>query len=97
MQNAREDILYRRRFVQDGEKLLTTVFYTVFLLSCIFPIASLLALCGAFNPTISWYTCGVVHRFTPSQRSILKHQLLVEGIFFVGLVIVLAVYFSVGL
>ncbi len=97
MQRARDDILYRRRFAQDGEKLLATVFLAVFLLSFVFPIAGLLALCGAFNPTISWYTCGVVHRFTPSRRSILKRQLLVQGILFVGLVIILAVHFSVWL
>ncbi len=96
MQTARNDILYRRRFAQDSEKLLDSVFLSVFLVSLIFPIAGVLALFGAFNATISWYTHGGVNTFTPSQRSILKRQLLVVGVIYVGLVILVAVRFSVG-
>lgn len=97
MQTAREDILYRRRFVQDNEKLLATVFLSVFLLSFIFPVAGLLALCGVFNSTIAWYTHGEVHTFTLSQRSVLKRQLLVLAALYVALIILLAICFSVGL
>ncbi len=97
MESARADILFRRRYVQDCQKRLASVFISVALLSVIFPVAGMLALCGVFNPTISWCTHGEMAHFTVRQRTILKRMLFTELVAYLGLVIILSVYFSVGL
>lgn len=97
MESARADILFRRRFTQDCEKRLYSVFFAVTSLTVVFPIAGILALCGAFNATITWCTHGEMASFTLQQRTILKRILGAESVAYIGLVIVLAVHFSVGL
>ncbi|KAJ6786047.1 hypothetical protein PWT90_02741 [Aphanocladium album] len=97
MESARADILFRRRYVQDCQKRLAYVFIPVVVISAIFPIVGILALCGTFNSTISWYTHGEVAHFSLRQRTILKRVLLVELAVYIGIVIVLSVHFSVGL
>ncbi|KAJ3481306.1 hypothetical protein NLG97_g7855 [Lecanicillium saksenae] len=97
MESARADILFRRRYVQDCQRRLANVFIPVVIISAVFPVAGILALCGTFNSTISWYTHGEVAHFSLQQRMILKRVLLVELTVYIGLVIVLSVHFSVGL
>lgn len=97
MDSARADILFRRRYVQDCQKRLASVFLSVVLVSVVFPIAGLLALCGAFNSTITWYTHGEVAHFSVRQRTILKRVLFTELAVYICLVVILSVHFSVGL
>ncbi|EGX91334.1 hypothetical protein CCM_05492 [Cordyceps militaris CM01] len=96
MESARADILFRRRYAQDCEKRLALVFVSVILLSVVFPVAGILTLLGAFNSTISWCTHGEMAHFTIRQRTVLTRVLFAELVSYMGLVIVLAVYFSVG-
>ncbi|OAQ97934.1 hypothetical protein LLEC1_05255 [Akanthomyces lecanii] len=97
MVSARADILHRRRYAQDCEKRLASVFISVALLSVIFPVAGILALCGAFNSTITWCTHGEMAHFSVRQRTLLRRLLFAELVVYMGLVIILSLYFSVGL
>lgn len=69
----------------------------VILLSVVFPVAGILAICGAFDSTITWYTHGEMAHFTVRQRTLLRRLLFAELVAYMGLVIVLSIYFSVGL
>ncbi|OAA81667.1 hypothetical protein LEL_01212 [Akanthomyces lecanii RCEF 1005] len=97
MASARADILHRRRYVQDCEKRLASVFISVALLSVVFPVAGILAICGAFNSTITWYTHGEMAHFTVRQRTILRRLLFADLVAYICLVVILSVYFSVRL
>ena len=97
MASARADILHRRRYVQDCEKRLASVFISVALLSVVFPVAGILAICGAFNSTITWYTHGEMAHFTVRQRTILRRLVFADLVAYIGLVVILSVYFFVGL
>lgn len=97
IETAREDIMYRRRHSHEDRGRLGTIFVCIFAFTIIFPLIGLLALIGVFDTTISWYTRGGMHNLTDGQRSVLKKQLVIEGIAYGVLVVILAVYFSVGL
>lgn len=94
---AREDILFRRRFTQHKDKSETLIFLSVVVLTCFFPLIGLLALWGKFDSTISWYTHGAMHALTRKQRVFIKRQFLAEAVMYPILIIVLAVYYSVGI
>lgn len=61
----------------------------------LFPLVGLVALCGRFDSTISWYSHGEINSLTREQRAVLKQQLLVEAVVYPVLITVLAVYYSV--
>lgn len=94
---AREDIMHRRRHSREDRGRLGTIFVCIFAFTIIFPPIGLLAIIGVFDTTISWYTRGGMHTLTDGQRSVLKKQLMIEGIAYGVLVVILAVHFSVGL
>ncbi|XWW99703.1 hypothetical protein V2A60_007715 [Cordyceps javanica] len=78
MESARADIIFRRRYAQDCQRRLASVFIIVVLLSVVFPVVGIVALYGAFNSTISWCTHGEMAHFTIWQRSVLKRVLFAE-------------------
>lgn len=91
---AREDIIFRRRFTRNEDKSEKFIFLSVACITIFFPLIGLLALCGRFDSTISWYTHGAMHALTNGQRSFLRKQILVEAILYPILIVVLAVYYS---
>src|SRR5689334_17219300 len=68
IESAREDILFRRRYSDENYKRQRLVFVTVTMLTLAFPPVGLLALCGKFDQTISWYCHGEMHCFSARQR-----------------------------
>lgn len=95
MELAREDILFRRRHSDENEKRQRFVCCVVMVLTVFFPLIGILALYGKFDQTISWHCHGEMHCFTAKQRTVMKRQLMLEGVLYPILVIVLAVYYSV--
>lgn len=92
---AREDFMYRRRCSAEGREQQTFVFAVAVVITVIFPLAGLFALSGKFDSAISWYTHGELHALSPKQRHILKLQLLLEMVLYPGLIMALAVHYSV--
>ncbi|PFH63451.1 hypothetical protein XA68_10043 [Ophiocordyceps unilateralis] len=60
----------------------------------VFPLVGILALCGQFDSTISWYSRGQRHSLLTRQRFVLKRQLLMELVMYSVLIAALAVYYS---
>ncbi|QUC21474.1 uncharacterized protein UV8b_05717 [Ustilaginoidea virens] len=96
LQSAREDILDRRRNCRlDEDKAQRSIFLAIMVLTIFFPLVGLLALCGNFDGTISWYAKGERGCLTREQRGTLKQQLFVECLLYPGLIIALSVHYSV--
>ena len=96
IESAREDILLRRHFTDGEFKRQQLIFLAVVVMTILFPLIGLLALCGAFDSTVSWYTHGEMHAFTGAQRVFLKVLLVIEVILYTVLLIVLTVHYSIG-
>ncbi|KAM4058119.1 hypothetical protein HRG_010927 [Hirsutella rhossiliensis] len=95
IESAREDMLYRRGLSADEDKQPRFLFLGIMTVTIFFPLIGLVALCGRFDSTISWYSHGEINSLTREQRAILKQQLLVEAVVYPVLITVLAVYYSV--
>lgn len=92
---AREDILLRRRLVDEEDEREKVIFLGIMILTIFFPFIGLLALWGKFDSAVSWYTYGGTQTLTNDQRGTLKQQLFVEAVVYPVLIIILAVYYSV--
>lgn len=95
IRSAREDILYRRRQCPEEDGPQSRVFMLIVVLTLFFPLIGLLALYGKFDATIAWYGKGQRGYLTTEQRGILKRQLFVEAVVYLGLIVSLSVYYSV--
>ncbi|KAF4510263.1 hypothetical protein G6O67_002165 [Ophiocordyceps sinensis] len=95
IESAREDMLYRRGLEVDEDKQPRFLFLGIMTVTILFPLVGLVALCGRFDSTISWYSHGEINSLTREQRAVLKQQLLVEAVVYPVLITVLAVYYSV--
>ncbi|RDA89124.1 hypothetical protein CP532_2278 [Ophiocordyceps camponoti-leonardi (nom. inval.)] len=73
---------------------LKLLFLGIRVTTVIFPLVGILALCGHFDSTISWYSRGQRHSLLTRQRFILKRQLLVELVMYAILITALVVYYS---
>ncbi|RCI12393.1 hypothetical protein L249_1297 [Ophiocordyceps polyrhachis-furcata BCC 54312] len=73
---------------------LRVLFWGIRVTTVIFPLVGILALCGHFDSTISWYSRGQRHSLLTRQRFILKRQLLVELVMYAVLITALVVYYS---
>ncbi|KEY66513.1 hypothetical protein S7711_04839 [Stachybotrys chartarum IBT 7711] len=92
---AREDIMFRRRCVDGGNRRQRIIFIVIVGLTVAFPLTGLIALWGKFDSTISWYTCGELHNLTSRQRAVVRRQLFLEAICYPVLIVTLVVYYSV--
>ncbi|KAH7321289.1 hypothetical protein B0I35DRAFT_408260 [Stachybotrys elegans] len=92
---AREDILFRRRYSDGENRRQRAIVFAIRSLTIFFPLIGVLALCGKFDTTVSWYTHGELCGLNLRQRFLLKRQILAEAIIYPVLIIVLAVYYSV--
>ncbi|OAQ66854.1 hypothetical protein VFPPC_08361 [Pochonia chlamydosporia 170] len=95
IRSAREDILYRRRQCPEEDGPQSRVFMVIVVITLLFPLIGLLALYGKFDATIAWYGKGQRGYLTAEQRGILKRQLFVEAVVYLGLIVSLSVYYSV--
>ncbi|KJZ77466.1 hypothetical protein HIM_03190 [Hirsutella minnesotensis 3608] len=95
IRSAREKALYRRSLANDDDKQPRLLFPGIMIVTVLFPLIGILALCGRFDSTISWYSQGEAHSLTKSQREILKQQLMAEGALYIALITGLSVYYSV--
>ncbi|RDA93544.1 hypothetical protein CP533_3992, partial [Ophiocordyceps camponoti-saundersi (nom. inval.)] len=73
---------------------LKLLFWGIRLTTVVFPLVGILALCGHFDSTISWYSRGQRHSLLTRQRFVLKRQLLVELVVYAIVITALVVYYS---
>lgn len=97
IQSARRDIISHRQSTKDDSSRLKKIFWSVVVLSILFPLVSLLVLVGAFDSTVSWYTHGELDSFTKKQRLVFKRLLFAQVVVYIVSIVVLSLHFSVGL
>ena len=68
--------------------------FVIMALTIFFPLVGILALCGVFDSSLSWFTEGELHQFSQRQRLIMKAQVYAELVLYPALIVTLGVYFS---
>lgn len=96
LENARYDIMSRRRYSGEDHRQVRHIFWAIVLLTFVCPLVGFLAIFGAFDSTISWYTRGGRYSLTQRQRTWLKKQLAIEAVICLIAVIVMSVYFGLN-